>query len=613
MIDYDGVYDIECSQWDQWVVGAILDARTGDVMVSWDEDEYYAELRGHGGTLWAHAGGRYDGLWALARALASGDRPRLTGAGARLLAMTTGGTTLRDSYALVPLKLADCKWVKQTKRDGTGLKCVCGEDCGGYCAITKKMSRRDCNTLRDYLVDDCRALHAVMLSILEWAEEYDLDLRPTVGATAWATAQRWGELDDAPRDLALRAMIREAAYGGRTEVYDIAAPRVYRFDRHAAYVAAIRDTALPIGEPRIVNGRAASSALQRGAPGVYRVDVTIPEMDLPPLPCRVDGGGIVYPYGPVSGSWCRDELQAAVERGVTIERVTSAVVWPRESKWLEPFASRVWGIRDSLPGDKGGKWFKWVGNSMTGKLGQRDEIDSYTWREASGDVPECDDGENVIWSGRGADGKHWNLVIETMPRAPKCGHLGAYCTLTASARVEYLCEHESVPESKRVYGDTDSCYAKCKVTRRIGKKLGEWGYEGSGTDWTALAPKLYSYTDEDGDRAVRGRGLAGLTPEGFDAIEAGGEWRVRTGVDGLRTGLRSERGVFSRRDLGRRSMIIDGWRGSRELPAGETRTRPTTLDRFASRGAPRPRQGGRGTRRASSESRTSGHRRNTRR
>lgn len=591
-IRVDGTYDVECAGWDRFLVGEILDA-DGSRFVSWDEDDFYSELRSRDGHYWAHSGGRYDALWALDRAFLAGDEPKMSPRGAGLLTLRIGGVTLCDSAAIWPDRLSTVARIAGREKLELSLPCKCGKGCGGYCALERKLTARERTLVETYLHADCEVLLEALSEMQERAEEYGLDLRSTVGATAWRTAKAWLDLPDCTHELATYRQIREGTYGGRVECgVPLWSGTLYRNDRNASYPAALSQLALPVGTPVIHESpRAARAAWNKGRHGVYGCRVFVPEQSYPPLPARtVDR--LLYPTGPIVGAWTRIELEYAVaECGVRIDEIFSAVTWPRTEKVLAPFAERIWSLRDenATSGDARdaacAKWLKWIANSATGKFSQKPESDVYEYVKGR----ECDDGDPVIRST-----PHGYLLAWEKVRVSSCAHVewGGY--LLASARIE---EHRQMRHAEDVgrfvYGDTDSVYSTHALSRNMGNGLGQWKLEGTATRWCALAPKLYRFRCDgckdhpQGDWHVRGKGMSGLDADGFELLSTPDPenpsqslpWEVDRGVRGLRDALRSDGPVFQRKKMLRRVHRIEGWIGGRELLTDGT-TRAPTMERW---------------------------------
>lgn len=578
-LDVAGVWDIETAGWDRFVVGQTL-SRTGERFVSWDEAAFWDHVASREGVWYAHAGGAFDALWFLDGACKRGIpwTARLRGSG--ILAVKVGTCEVRDSFALVPMSLAKAAPM------GGAVKLELELD-GGYDALSRVLTASERARVEEYLDADCVALLAVLDALEARAQAHDIVLRLTVGGSAWATARAWLDLPQARHSLGRYRRLREGYFGGRTEVYRSCAASGHRFDIHSSYPAALSRTPLPVGEPLRVNGAQAARTFASGREGVYGADVFVPSRcEVPPLPVRARDR-LLYPIGPCSGAWTALELRRAVENGARVERVRWGLVYARAEPVLAPFADRVWQLRAdaAAEGTPTGKawaaWYKWLANSATGKLAQRPEKQALRFAPADGDEPpEVEDGERVVRATKAGVFYQTETV-----RVDGCAHVEWSAYLTAEARCELGQQlRHALERGGPLYCDTDSVYARAPLTRRVGDDLGEWGHEGELSDWRALAPKVYAYTDPaTGKRVVRGKGLSGLDAPGFDALERGERWTVSSGVDGLRTAVRrGDGGLFRRRTLARGLHPVPGWVGGRILhPDGSTS--PASVARYADR------------------------------
>lgn len=584
----DGVFDIETAAWDRFLVGQVSGA-DGSRFLSWDEDELARHLLSRRGVYYAHAGGRFDCLWLLDWAVRHGYPWAAKMRGAGVLAATFGEgkerLEIRDSFALVPMALRKCAPMGTGMKIGLGLPCECGEGCDGYCALARPLSRGERGLVESYLDADCTATLAMLDALSARAARDGISLGLTVGGTAWATARAWLDLPKCEHSLARYKAIRRGYYGGRCEVYATAAPSGERYDIHSSYPAALSRVALPVGTPKIVVGAEAARAYAAGREGIFSCSVNIAPRYSPPLPVRMPER-LLYPYGPANGTWTALELRHAESHGATIQRFAEAYVWSASEPRLAPFAERVWSLRDTAAREGSAQekafaaWYKWLANSLTGKLGQRPEHSSLSFVPSGDGAPEIDDRSRVVRVTRAGV-----YVERPTERVDACAHVEWSAYLTAEARTELHRQLEHAgPDA--IYCDTDSVYSRRPLTRRIGDALGEWGHEGSLREWHSLAPKVYRYRDGDGETVVKGKGLSGLDADGYERLALGQAWTVDRGVDGLRTRLRasSEPSLFRRKNLSRSVRPVLGWVGGRELD-GATGTRPTTVATYREREA----------------------------
>lgn len=572
-IPVDAVWDIETANWDEFVCGAIWTPADGTTVYE-DEDQLAEHLLSlaPGATAWAHAGGKFDVLWLLDWCRRNGHIPkaqiRLSGSSIASLSIVRG-PVLRDSARLMPMSLREAC----TMFDGCAQKerldfdCVCGERCGGYCAISKTMSRSMMAHLKNYLEADIHSLRDTLICLSQYAEENELLLAGTVASTAWRTAKERCKLDDAEWDLRAYNIARAGYKGGLCAVRKTRADIVHKFDRRSAYPAELSKP-VPCGVMRVLDSRTAPMAFGRDKPGIFQATVDVPESMNPPLPVKI-AERIVYPWGKIDGAWPANELRYAIERGAKVLSWQGGIAWADEEPRLKPHVDHCFGLREKAKSKALKTWLKFIANSLTGAFAQNPEQDVV----AIGDYADDPRWEPV--------GKYdWIWRRQTF-RISQRAHVHWAATLTGGARVELNRQIDHAGDDW-VYSDTDSCNATRELTRNVGMQLGEWANEGIVSDWVAIAPKVYSYektlpatVEGPHEFEARSKGIPNAAKH-WQKISTGEQITLDRGVDSLLVAARGER-LFQRRD-GRRSVQPkDGWIGARLL-RGDTTYAPHTKD-----------------------------------
>jgi hypothetical protein len=582
-----GTIDIECAAWDRFAVAAAYLPSQGDrgpgasfTFGSIGELVDFLLAR-PGSTWWAHAGGNYDFL-AIAEELRRRQIPcAIDLAGARVSRVVGGGIVLRDSWPLVPLSLSVAAALADERAPELGLPCACGEACGGYCAI-RPGDRRP--SVAAYCAEDARVLYRVLRAIEGHAADLGLELRGTIGGTAWATARAELGLPDADLPPALWRQVRSAYYGGRVT---IARPRATgpgsHWDLGSAYPAALAVTAIPHGQVGAASGRDALRCLTIERPGVYACEVTVPEMFLPPLPAR-QGERVTYPIGTFRGVWTLAELEAAIARGATVDRVLWCVVWESSSVLFGDLIRRWWRAR-ARAGRRSplGEWLRLLPNSLTGKLAEGP--DRRSARMFPAEIKYCR-GKRPCSRLRcvGACGAMEQLdllgQVWAVPfyRPATSGHIQWAAYLTAATREQWLAGAETQGRDL-VYGDTDSIWTTGRIRPTpAGNGLGQWAYKHAWSDWECAAPRAYRYRDQHGGGVVRTAGMT-ITDEEFTSGRAERDRGVLSFTEAAGAITDRNGGLFRRRH---RTWTLPsrgaerGWYGDRMLDTDERVTFPVT-------------------------------------
>lgn len=573
----DAVWDIECAQWDQFLCGAIW-TRSHGVRVFRDPEGLACALMSlpRGAQVWAHAGGKYDVLWLIDYLASTGRLPKasvsMSGASATSVKIKDG-PWLRDSARLIPMSLAKAAKIAGPNRSK-------GDPGMAYEDMHANMTRYQWANVLKYLVSDVELLRDVLFAVGDYASAQGIELRGTIGGTAWATASKWCDLDKAEWDAGVYQRVAPGYKGGLCAVNRTNEPYIFRFDRKSAYPASLME-AVPMGLPRECSETQAGKAFASGKPGVYHAQVTMPESLCPMLPVR-HRNRLAYPHGAIRGEWTHVELQYAVECGATVERFECAVVWDKEECRLAKYANTCFDLRDGLPKEQKkalGVWLKFLANSLTGKLGQSPD-------------------NRVVALGDYADDPSYELVgsspwvwSKNTWRIPTCAMVHWAATLTSRARVELHREIAHAGDAW-VYSDTDSVFATKTLDRNIGEELGQFAYEWSseskrkpdrrkpnGADWECKAPKVYRYTDlSTGDDVAHAKGVPGardgdtIASDVWSRYVKGERIESERGVKSLLVASRGER-LFERRKLSRGLNLTKnpGWCGARLRDGNVTR------------------------------------------
>ena len=243
-----------------------------------------------------------------------------------------------------------------------------------------------------YNEQDCRALYAVIEKAHDLVEH---KLGGEVAVTTPATSmklyrRRFLGRDGTPKKIPRHAhfrgcadklcsgcchlFIRDAYYGGRTEIHRFEGSGLRYYDINSSYVAAMLED-MPAGERRVEEGHLTWD-LCRQYIGFSRCTVHVPEdCPYPPLPYRADSGKLIFPVGTFSGTWDVDELAMLLELGgrlVDVERT----VWFRRKPLFAPMMRELWSLRDKKRADYDeglSALGKLLGNSLYGKFGMDPE------------------------------------------------------------------------------------------------------------------------------------------------------------------------------------------------------------------------------------------------
>jgi hypothetical protein len=233
---------------------------------------------------------------------------------------------------------------------------------------------------------------------------------------------------------------------------------------------------------------------------------------------------------------------------------------------LKPHVEHCFGLREQAKTKSLKTWLKFIANSLTGAFAQDPEQDMVALGEEYADRNGYEPVGNYDWIWR-------RKVFRISERA----HVQWAGVLTARARVELNRQIAHAGDSW-CYSDTDSVISTKDLTRNVGDELGQWKFEGTATDFAAIAPKVYTYQEgikgPDGaigpvPRYARAKGIPDAVRE-WDRINLGSEIQLNRGVKSLLVAARGD-SLFKRNDGKRRVLKKDDWCGARIRDGVRTR------------------------------------------
>lgn len=592
MLRLDGVIDIEAANWTDIVTCAAYSPSRGSR--AW---RHLPDLVDHllrwGGTWWSWAGGRYDMIAILEELRRRGIYGQINASGSRVTSITAGHLTLRDAYAICPLSLDDaCALAERPPVGPIGWPCRCGAQCGGYCQIRRALSLDRYATLAAYCQEDCRAGYQILAALFEHMASHGMNVRGTVGATAYATAEERLGLPKAEWSADTWRRVRRACYGGRMHVGRAHAAGGRRWDMGSAYPHQLARLPIPCGPVVELGSQRAAAAYGNEVPGTYRVTIDIPPMHLPPLPWRTALGRVAYPYGEIRGTWTAIEIQAAEARGARILAFHGAQVWPDGARTVFAPVIEEWYVRRAAAGKRSawGRWYHELMVSITGKLAERPERTAVVMNPDPDTIKVCDCGRRKgdcrcrAWSQLDRYGRFWGVPVW---RIGSSAHVQWNAYLTAGQRLSWLAAAEQAGHSEVVYGNTDSLWITDtgQPPPDTGPGLGQWDELSPYADWRCHAPNRYRYTDgATGEVVCRVSSLSRITDREWRALENGKQVVDRRGVQTFGEAVSSEDGRLWRRRDRRGKLTADPhWRGDRILALSDGRTYPASRDQINER------------------------------
>ena len=391
----------------------------------------------------------------------------------RIVEVTIGNCTLRDSLAIIPCALSS--FGDKLKIDIEKLERECREE--------------NKEEICEYLKMDCLSLHKV---VVEFREMFGDKL--TVGSAALTQLTErhpWesiGERQDAE--------IRQFYFGGRVQTFErgLIKGRFSTHDINSQYPYSMANFLHPTGKAVIVGNSIDSET------DFVEVDATT---KFSCLPLKTEKGRLEFPIGRAVFKVTGHELRTAIElKLVDVNSIIKSYSFVKKitfDKFVEEFYEKrkLAKIRKDTMHSL---FFKFVLNSSYGKFGQNPR----EWKETY----ICFDGDkfpepNNITTPERWDETEWYLseyslnehsvayfLFERPARRLNYNHVGTAASITGAARS--LLMRGLTACDRPLYCDTDSIISQKFYGDVDNNKLGAWKDEGA-MDFIAIhSPKLYA-------------------------------------------------------------------------------------------------------------------------
>jgi hypothetical protein len=367
--------------------------------------------------------------------------------------------------------------------------------------------RKKPNEVIEYLYHDCVGLYEV----LEKFKQEMLSVGGSMGITMASTALKTFNHGYQSKPLFmcskdLNDELRQALYGGRTEIFRMVAPEkssgyYYYYDVNSLYPFVMRNNTFPISRPEIVMEPPAKIFLEND--GITHAKVVSPaDLYVPLLPAKIQIGydsKLMFVLGSYEGWWDNSLLKKAWELGYKIEPLKSYVFQSEEI--FKEYVDKFYSIKqNSKSGTPQYMIAKLLMNSLFGKFGQRQVMESII-KDPFPDpeeflVKEIID-EETGWCKVEQEGKGKFYLPQISIH------------VTALAQIELYKIFEKILEKgyRLFYCDTDSVTTDYK-DMPVSDKLGDLKRERRVRSAYFLLPKTYRLVDDKGEIELRAKGYS---------------------------------------------------------------------------------------------------------
>lgn len=318
--------------------------------------------------------------------------------------------------------------------------------------------------LLEYNEQDCRCLYEVLESFFE-----QTGITSETFATHALRIWRKDFLKEKiwkPHDNVLE-FCRKSYHGGHVEVYKRGNTNLNAYDVNSMYPYVMQS---PVPTDYIGESR----KLKDGIYGFVHCVVKIPNtLYIPPLPFQLEK--LYFPSGTLSGIWTTEELQSAVNRGVSIERILKVYYFGCRPIFNE-YVQKLYELKKKS-GEPMRTIAKLLLNSLYGKFGQHPTKKVYMTER---------DSPNGSYPILTPDGKPSGFAY--YERSSNSAYLLPHIASSITSKARLVLLHRL--NERSFYCDTDSIFTNEFI--ETGANLGDWSLVGTG-ETTFIQPKLYKF------------------------------------------------------------------------------------------------------------------------
>lgn len=462
-------------------------------------DEMYEYLRTQSPSyIYVHNGGRFDFHLGVLK-WAQGDCRIING---RIVEMPIHcGHVMRDSSAILPIKLADYK-----------------KDDFDYTKLERKVRQRHKPEILKYLKSDCVNLYELVGGFIE-----EFGPRLTIGSAAMTQLKRFHDFDILNHFDDSRA--RTYYYGGRVECFKkgVFTGNFKVYDVNSMYPSVMRSYEHPIGNEIEVTNKIGPDTCFVGAYG----------QNNGAFPKRDENGSLRFDISEGYFSVSIHEWRTALELRLFKPREIIECVDIRRKTTFATFVDHFFSLRQDAK-SKGNRahdiFYKLVLNSAYGKFAQ----DPAKYREFTITANTEDAHPGYGWEPVMLDDSANGFIIWSRPSTYKqLFNTFTAASITGAARSVLM---RAISKSKNpMYCDTDSLICNALPGVEKSDALGAWKFEGDGDRLAIAGKKMYALFSGDECIKEASKGVV-ITPAEIEKVAKGEAvlWKSEAPTLGLR-------------------------------------------------------------------------------
>lgn len=382
---------------------------------------------------------------------------------------------------------------------------------GDYLKLEKMTPGGTVNKFDD--VEYCRRdTEIVFRFVEEMTKRYAIlgaDVKNTLPSSAFNLfKQDYCEIDLKRPSDAICDQLMKAAYGGRVEIFrtGLLQGPIDCYDINSLYPSVMASNEYPLPS----SGRM-SEKFDESGDSITEAELTVPEMDIPPLPFR-GNNKLIFPVGKLRGVWTAPEIRQAITDGAKIEKIHWSYKYTEKCRPFGGWVGDMYGRRQVETDELMRYTLKIFMNSVFGKFTEAGALQIYRKRKRT-DLENRPDHSNVC--------------------------LGAYTTAYGRLRLLKALRENS---KNLCYCDTDSIFVQNSDKIPTGPGLGEWKHEGTFSTAEFILPKFYMTVAANGKKSYKTKGIPKKSAEEF----------IQRGIAEYQTPIRF-------RESKRRSIQLNEW------------------------------------------------------
>lgn len=372
----------------------------------------------HDKWIYAHYGGMADCTFLLRSLIKRGGsftvEASFSGASAIIIHIKHGRQVwhLVDSFWLLRDNLKNIGAAIGRKKTAEDYICPDYPDCGHVDAVNKKplcVFYRPIGELRDYNEQDCLILYEAIQRFEDFIWGLGGQLQMTIASNAMHLWRRVYLTDDIETRADVNEWARMAYTSSRVEPFQTECDSAMGFDINSSFPFAMTSPC-PGAMKRMHKG------LPKGKDAIYiaDVEVSIPDMYLPPLPYR-SKGRVFFPTGTWRSWFSNIDLELLEQRGGRILKVYQSIEFEPQTD-LRDYALDIYARRKAASDEFDRLTLKLLMNSLYGKFSEKTTKTGMLINPASSDCPHkvkhrCETFPNCVHA---IEGRECNACMEML-------------------------------------------------------------------------------------------------------------------------------------------------------------------------------------------------------